>query len=58
MIIDQKTNLLLGGHLLGSAAEESINLLALAMKNRLTTRDIKSTLFAFPTFSSDLRKMV
>lgn len=58
MIVDKENNLLLGAHLLHPAAGDLINLLALAMKNRLTTRDIKSTLFAFPTFSSDLRKML
>lgn len=58
MIVDKENDLLLGAHLLHPAAGELINLLALAMKNRLTTRAIKATLFAFPTFSSDLRKMV
>ena len=45
-------------HLLGPGAEETINLFALAMKYGLTATDIKSTLFVFPTHSSDVRLMV
>ncbi len=58
ILIDKKTDLILGAHLLGPAAEETINLFALAMKHGLTSTDIKSTLFAFPTFSSDVRRMI
>ncbi|TWU15572.1 dihydrolipoyl dehydrogenase family protein [Allorhodopirellula heiligendammensis] len=58
VIIDRDSDLILGAHLLGPAAEETINLFALAMKHGLTSRDIKSTLFAFPTFASDVRRMV
>ncbi|GAA5509637.1 NAD(P)/FAD-dependent oxidoreductase [Novipirellula caenicola] len=58
VLIDKQTNLILGAHLLGPAAEETINLFAMAMKFGLTANDVKSTLFAFPTFASDVRKMV
>lgn len=58
IIIDRKSDLVLGAHLLGPAAEETINLFALAMKFDLRATDIKSTLFAFPTFASDVRQMV
>tara|TARA_R110002049_G_scaffold4601_4_gene31884 strand:- start:124651 stop:125997 length:1347 start_codon:yes stop_codon:yes gene_type:complete len=58
IIVDGKTDAILGAHLLGPAAEETINLFALAMKHDLTATDIKSTLFAFPTFASDIRQMV
>ncbi len=58
IFIDKKTDLLLGAHLLGPGSEETINLFALAMKHGLTATDVKSTLFAFPTFGSDIRQMV
>ncbi len=57
-LVDKPSGLILGAHLLGPGAEETINLFALAMKHRLTATDIKSTLFAFPTFASDIRRMV
>ncbi|HQX50506.1 MAG TPA: NAD(P)/FAD-dependent oxidoreductase [Planctomycetaceae bacterium] len=58
LIIDKDSDLLLGAHLLGPAAEETINLFALAMRFELTATDLKSTLFAFPTFAADVRKMI
>ncbi len=58
VLIDKQTDCILGAHLLGPGAEETINLFALAMKHALTATDIKSTLFAFPTFGSDVRRMV
>ncbi|QEG43159.1 dihydrolipoyl dehydrogenase family protein [Roseimaritima ulvae] len=58
ILIDGNTDRILGAHLLGPAAEETINLFALAMKHDLTAADIKSTLFVFPTFASDVRQML
>ncbi|QDT04769.1 Glutathione amide reductase [Rubripirellula lacrimiformis] len=58
VLVDKQTDRILGAHLLGPAAEETINLFALAMKFGLTATDLKSTLFAFPTFASDVRRMV
>lgn len=58
VLVCKKTDKILGAHLLGPGAEETINLFALAMKHGLTATDIKSTLMAFPTFGSDVRRMV
>lgn len=58
ILIDSKTDQIVGAHLLGPAAEETINLFTLAIGNHLTTTNIKSTLFAFPTFGHDVRQMV
>jgi len=58
ILVDKGTDQMLGAHLLGPGAEETINLFALAMKHGLTATDIKSTLLAYPTFGSDVRLMV
>ncbi len=58
VLVDPKSDRILGAHLLGPAAEETINLFALAMKFNLTATDLKSTLFAYPTFAADVRRMV
>lgn len=58
ILIDKATDRIVGAHLLGPCAEETINLFALAMKFQLTATDIKSTLFAFPTFAADVRRML
>ncbi|MCL4110397.1 UNVERIFIED_CONTAM: hypothetical protein GTU68_025409 [Idotea baltica] len=58
ILVDNGTDQILGAHLLGPHAADCINLFALAMKFGLTATNIKSTLFAFPTFSSDIRNML
>lgn len=58
LLVDRQSDRILGAHLLGPAAAETVNLFALAMKFGLTATNIKSTLFAFPTFASDVRRMV
>ncbi|WP_153556398.1 dihydrolipoyl dehydrogenase family protein [Roseimaritima sediminicola] len=58
VILDKSNRRVLGAHLLGPGAEETINLFALAMRYGLDADQIKSTLFAFPTFASDVRQML
>jgi len=55
LLVDQQ---IVGAHLLGHAAEETINFFALAMKFDLSAKDLKSVLFTFPTFASDIRQML
>ncbi len=58
ILVDKETDRILGAHLLGPSAEETINLFALAMKHGLTATNMKATLFAYPTFGADIRRMV
>jgi glutathione reductase (NADPH) len=48
---------ILGAHLVGPHADEVINLFALAIRHGLTTADLKSTIFAYPTGASDIGYM-
>ena len=43
---------------MGPGAEEQLNLFALAMKSGITANQIKATLFAYPSYASDLGSMV
>lgn len=54
ILIDRRSVRLLGAHLLGPEYGELINLLALAMKVDLTTRQLKSMTATYPTVGSDL----
>lgn len=58
ILIDKQTDRILGAHLLGPHAEETINLFALAMTFDLTATNLKSVLMTFPTFASDVREMI
>lgn len=58
ILIETGTNRVLGAHLLGPGADETINLFALAMRFDLAADDLQSVLYAYPTFSADIRKML
>jgi len=58
ILVDRTTDQVVGAHLLGPEYAELINILGLAMKLRLTTRQLKSMTAAYPTVGSDLGSML
>ncbi len=58
VLVDQKSDLLLGAHLVGPHVDEVINLFALAIRHGLTAEDLKTTMFAYPTGASDVSYML
>jgi glutathione reductase (NADPH) len=58
VLIDKKTDHIVGAHLLGHAGEELIHIFGLAMKHRITASAIRDFVYAFPTFSADIRSML
>jgi glutathione reductase (NADPH) len=57
-LIDEDTDRILGAHLVGPHADEVINLFGIAIRHNLTTHDLKSTMFAYPTGASDIGYML
>ena len=57
-IVEKATDKLLGAHLVGPHAEETINLFALAVRHGLKAADVKGTMFAYPTAASDIGYML
>ncbi len=57
-LVDKTTGRIVGAHVMGPGAEEQLNLFALAMKAGLTANQIKATMFAYPSYASDLGYMV
>jgi glutathione reductase (NADPH) len=57
-LIDEQTGRILGAHLLGADAGETINIYALAIRKGLTSADLKDVIFAYPTLGSDVAYMV
>ncbi|MCH9680117.1 MAG: NAD(P)/FAD-dependent oxidoreductase [Deltaproteobacteria bacterium] len=55
ILIDDTTDRIVGAHLLGHGASESIHVLALAMEHGIPASALKSQLYAYPTFTNDLR---
>jgi glutathione reductase (NADPH) len=58
VLIEEGTDRILGAHLLGSQAEEVINLFAVAIRSGMRSTDLKHMLFAYPTHGSDLPYML
>ncbi len=58
VLVDRKTDQILGAHLVGHHGEDLIHLLSMAMRHGISASDIKATPMAFPTFSSDLKNLL
>jgi len=58
VLIEEDTERILGAHILGQHAEEVINIFAVAIRLGIKAGDIKQTIFAYPTNSSDISYML
>ena len=58
VLVDKETEQIIGAHLLGPNAEETINLFTLAMNAGIKTSDLKKTIFSYPTNASDIVHMM
>ena len=58
VLVEEGTDRILGAHLLGSQAEEVINLFAVAMRSGMPATDLKHMLFAYPTHGSNVPHML
>jgi len=58
VLVEEGTERILGTHLLGSQAEEVINLFAMAMRSGIPASDLKHMLYAYPTHGSNLPYML
>ena len=58
VLIEEHSNRILGAHLLGAHAEETINLFALAIRNGLKAEDLRAMIYSYPTHASDVAHML
>jgi glutathione reductase (NADPH) len=58
VLVEEGTDRILGGHILGSEAGEVINLFALAIRSGMRATDLKHMLFAYPTSGSNVTRML
>ena len=58
VLVEEGTDRILGAHLLGTNAEELVNIFALAIRHGLPARALKETSYAYPTAASDLEYLV
>jgi glutathione reductase (NADPH) len=58
IIVDEASDRILGAHILGHSGEELIHIFALAMKHGITAGQLADTVYAFPTFSADIKNII
>src|SRR5260221_347473 len=58
IIVEEGSNRILGAHLIGPNADEVINIFGVAIRHGLTTDNLKSTIFGYPTAASDIGYML
>ena len=58
VLVEKESGQILGAHLLGSNAEELINLFTMGMRGSMNAKNIKDIIFAYPTYASDVGYMV
>jgi glutathione reductase (NADPH) len=58
VLIEESTDRILGAHLLGTHAEEVINLFAMAIRFDIRAGDLERMLYSYPTSSSDIKYML
>lgn len=58
VLVEEDSGKILGAHMVGHGAEEVIHLFAFAMKHGITGAELASTVYAYPTFASDIKFLV
>ena len=58
VLIEEKSERILGAHLLAAQAEETINLFGLAIRAGLKAEDLRAMIYAYPTHASDVIHML
>jgi glutathione reductase (NADPH) len=58
ILVDQVTDRILGAHFVGHGGEELVNIFGLAMRFGITAGQIRGNVYAYPTFSSDIKHML
>jgi glutathione reductase (NADPH) len=58
VLVEHGTDRILGAHVLGIDAEDVINVFAIAMRAKMTTAEVRQTIFAYPSGASDVGYML
>src|SRR5262245_27395242 len=58
VLVEENTERILGAHLFGAHAEETINLFGLAIRAGLSAADLRNMIYSYPTHASDIAYML
>jgi len=57
VLVDEKTDQIVGAHIVGHSGEELIHYFAMAMRHKISATALRGDIFAFPTFAADLKSL-
>lgn len=58
VMVDRASDRIVGAHFVGHAGQELINIFGLAIRFGLTARQIRENVYAYPTFTADIKHML
>jgi glutathione reductase (NADPH) len=58
VIVDEASDQIVGAHMVGHAAEELINIFGLAKKHDITATQLRDFIYAYPSFSADIKHLL
>jgi glutathione reductase (NADPH) len=58
VIVDEETDQIVGAHMVGHAGEELINIFGLAKMHGITATQLRDFIYAYPSFSADIKHLV
>ncbi|MDW5289624.1 NAD(P)/FAD-dependent oxidoreductase [Formosa sp. PL04] len=58
ILINERTNQIVGAHILGPYAAETINLFTMAINLKLTAEAVKNMIFTYPSWANDIKSML
>ena len=58
IVVNERTDEILGAHILSSEANETINIFSMAIQQKMTVAEFKKQMFTYPSYSSDLKSML
>jgi glutathione reductase (NADPH) len=57
-VVDRMTDRILGAHFVGHQSQALINVFGLAIKFSITASQLRNHVYAYPTFSADIKHML
>lgn len=58
IILNERTEEIVGAHILGPEAAETINIFTMAINAKMTANKLQSTIFTYPSWANDVKSMV
>ncbi|WP_299666088.1 NAD(P)/FAD-dependent oxidoreductase [uncultured Polaribacter sp.] len=57
ILVNKRTKIIVGAHLLSNQANECINIFMMAIEQKMTVPEFKKLIFTYPSYASDLKSM-